>query len=69
MTRLTKPVTRRTEARSRGRELVVTIDTHCLTLRESGRRTALAVPIRAVWEVACKMEERRAREEKKARRG
>lgn len=67
MTRATKPVTRRTEAMSRGRELVVTLDAHCITLRESGRRTALVIPIRAAWEAACKIEARRKREERKKR--
>jgi hypothetical protein len=68
MTRLTRPVTRRTQALSRGRELVVTLDTHCLTLRESGRRSELAIPLRAVWEAACKIEAARKRAEKRGRR-
>lgn len=68
MTRATRPVRRLTDCVVRGREIVVTLDAHCITVRELGRRASFAVPIRAVYEAAMKLEARRVREEKNARK-
>lgn len=58
MTRLDERKTKmraETNARYRGRTLIISIEPHDIILREKGRRTCFAVPIIAVYELGMKL--------------
>lgn len=73
MTRIQDRKTRlqaETNARYHGRPLVIILNGSELFIREKGRRTALAVPYLAIWELGCKMAAQEKRRLKaQARRG
>jgi hypothetical protein len=63
LVRSDRPIRRETAVCYRGRPLVVELHQGYLTLRQKGRRHAVALDYRAAWDLACKL---LAREQKKA---
>jgi len=59
-----KPVTRRTAALYRRRALIVCLEAHGLTVRESGRRDRVPISYEAVYEAAMKIRARQAQADK-----
>ena len=69
MTKLTKPVARETASLYRGRPLIVELRPWGVVLREKGRRLAVPVDYRAVYDLGFKIMARAAAAEKKAKKG
>jgi hypothetical protein len=68
MTQVTKPVTRETAVMYRGRPLIATLRPWGIELREKGRRLAVPVDYRAVYEFGFKIMARAAQQEKKQKK-
>lgn len=66
MTRLTRDVRRETSATVQGRELMVELSRHSLTVRQKGRRYSYCVPLEAIFSLGAKIARREQDAAKKA---